>query len=101
MLCEETDHRFIQGTCEPGTERNRRGRLVNTSSSLGRVVTNFLRDLGAHGVYVRHWISGRALPSTSEADPSTATEAVNASMDIELLDYLHVHLRDRQNALTG
>lgn len=82
------------------------GRLVDLSTPLGRVVTNYLRDMGTHGLHLPDDERAamerptldlvRALLATDAGDSYTATDAIGATMGIQIVDYLNRHLRDRE-----
>lgn len=81
------------------------GRLIDLTTPLGRVVANYLRDMGTHGLHLPDDERAamerptldlvRALLATSADDTHTATEAVAATLDIQVIDYLNNHLCDR------
>lgn len=81
------------------------GRLVNTESPLGRVVANYLRDMGSHGHYLPDDERAamerptldlvRALLANCANEPAAATDAIAATLDVQVLNYLNEHLRDR------
>lgn len=81
------------------------GRIIDLSTPLGRVVTNYLRDMGTHGLHLPDDERAamerptldlvRALLATEAGHTDTATDAIGATMDIQIVDYLNHHLRDR------
>lgn len=86
------------------------GRLVDLSAPLGRVVTNYLRDMGTHGLHLPDDERAameqptidlvRALLATDAGHNHAATDAIGATMDIQIVDYLNHHLRDRELSIT-
>lgn len=82
----------------------RAGQLVDTTTPLGRIVVRYLRDLGAHGIYLppadRLALEKptldllRALLSTNSAPTARARDPLHATLGIRMQDYLRVHLRE-------
>ena len=82
----------------------RAGQLVDATKPLGRIVVKYLRDLGAHGVYLspaeRLALEKptlnllRALLMTTTAATARARDPLHATLGIRMEDFLRAHLRE-------
>ncbi|WP_288049368.1 AraC family transcriptional regulator [Nocardia sp.] len=80
------------------------GRSVSRRHTLGHIVTRYLIDLGTNAVYLpeadRRALERptlellRALFTTTAGDDDRAREHLHASLDVRLIEYLKMHLRD-------
>ncbi len=80
------------------------GRTFSRGHILGGIVARYLADLGSHAVYLpdaeRHALERptlellRALFATTAGDDDLAREPLHKSLDVRLLQYLKMHVRD-------
>lgn len=80
------------------------GRRFNRGHILGGIVARYLADLGTHAVYLpdaeRHALEQptlellRALFATTAGDEDRAREPLHKSLDVRLIQYLKMHIRD-------
>ncbi len=81
------------------------GQRIDTTTPLGRIAVKYLRDLGAHGIYLpdsqRQALEQptldilRALLATAAGGPAHSRTPLHVTLPIRMEEYLRTHLRDR------
>jgi AraC-like DNA-binding protein len=86
------------------------GRTINTGHVLGRIVSRYLADLGAHAIYLpeadRQALEQptidllRALFTSTAGDETRAREPLHATLAVRIVEYCKMHIKDPELNIT-